>query len=145
MEFPIAQPSKKVVLFLIRFLTVLIWGFGDLSCCLGVNQIRFSPEKDDSEWLQLVHTLFMNLSKFQTRTWVFPKMRVPQNRLFIMDNPSKMDDLGAPPILGTSPHICSWFKVIGIDSMGISGSKNAGTAPYKGRSSRDIPLHRPKK
>jgi len=32
---------------------------------------------------------------------------------------------------------------MGIDSMGISGSKNAGTVPYKGRFSRDIPLHRP--
>jgi hypothetical protein len=28
--------------------------------------------------------------------------------------------------------------VIGIDSMGISGSKNAGTVPYKGRFSIGI-------
>ena len=28
--------------------------------------------------------------------WVFPKIGVPQNAWFIMENPIKMDDLGIP-------------------------------------------------
>ncbi len=42
------------------------------------------------------------LSVYKEEIWVFPKIRVPQNAWFIMENPIKVDDLVVPLFSQTS-------------------------------------------
>ena len=56
--------------------------------------------------------------RFPREVWVFPKMGVPQNGWFIMENPIKMDGLGVPLFSETS----IWIRY--LDETGNNNHKS---------------------
>ena len=41
--------------------------------------------------------------------WVFPKIGIPRNGWFVMENPIKMDDLGGTTIFGNTHMLIPWW------------------------------------
>ena len=89
---------------IIAFLTPLgprtwWWLFGGIfrSCRAhwrdGVPQQKLDPAKGDGQWRYI---------------WVFPKIGVPPNGWFILENPIRMDDWGVPLFSETSIY-SSWL------------------------------------
>ena len=58
--------------------------------------------------ISLVESMKLKLPSWQISNMVFPKIGVPQNGWFTMENSIKMDDLGIPLFSETS--ICRWMK-----------------------------------
>ena len=97
--------------FLVFFLCVLTfpWVLCKASSLIHVfyeskdeRKVKGKSDVEDGKWGEV---LSEKMSFFLLHIWVFPKIQVPQNGWFRMENPIKMDVLGGNPYFWKHPYM----------------------------------------
>ena len=72
--------------------------------------------------------IYVSYIQLHTYIWEFPKIGVPQNRWFIMENSIKMDDLGVPLFPETPISVSTRFP---SDQTPFAGAFSCHSAPHQ--------------